>query len=77
MEPVAVLDTIGVHPGFRGLGVGRALLAQLRTNLVGLNVGTLRTEVAWEDQEILAFFHHEGFRPAERLCLDLEVTPLP
>jgi ribosomal protein S18 acetylase RimI-like enzyme len=42
-EPAAVLDTIDVHPSFRGRGVGTALLAQLRTNLAGLGVASLRT----------------------------------
>jgi ribosomal protein S18 acetylase RimI-like enzyme len=77
-EPVAVLDTIDVHPDFRGQGVGAALLHQLRTNLVGLGVSCLQTEVSWDDQRLLGFFHHEGFRPAPRLCLDLDMgAPRP
>jgi len=75
LEPVAVLDTIGVHPTLRGKGVGGALLEQLLVNLCGLGVGTLRTEVAWEDALLLGFFHRAGFRPAPRLCLDLPVMP--
>ena len=77
MEPAAVLDTIDVHPDFRNRGVGRALLRQLRVNLRGLNVPRLQTEVAWEDLEVLAFFHHEGFRPAPRICLDLDLSAPP
>lgn len=73
-EPVAVLDTIDVHPDFRGRGVGGALFEQLTVNLRGLNVTTLRTEVGWDEPELLAFFRHEGFRPAARFCLDLDVT---
>ncbi len=76
-EPTAVLDTIGVHPGFRGQGVGAALLRQLRLNLTGLGVRTLQTEVRWDDPRLLTFFQHEGFRPAERFCLDLDVTAPP
>lgn len=75
MEPVAVLDTLGVHPDFRHRGVGAALLGQLRKNLAGLRVSRLQTEVGWENQELLAFFHREGFRPAPRFCLDLDVSP--
>lgn len=72
LEPVAVLDTLGVHPGFRRRGVGTALLGQLCLNLSGLGVTRLQTEVDWDDQELLTFFHREGFRPAPRLCLDLD-----
>lgn len=74
LEPVAVLDTIGVHPDFRGQGVGGAMMRQLVTNLRGLNVGHLQTEVSWEDPALMTFFQHEGFRPAARLCLDLDLS---
>jgi len=74
MEAVAVLDTIGVNPDFRGQGVGAALLAQLCQNLEGLGIPQLRTEVSLEDQDLLRFFHREGFVPAPRLCLDLDVV---
>ena len=75
LDPVAVLDTLGVHPGFRGRGVGTALHEQLRINLTGLGVGTIRTEVGWDDQPLLGFFHRQGFRPAARFCLDLSLDP--
>ena len=77
MEPVAVLDTLGVHPDTRNLGIGHALMEQLLVNLAGLGVATLRTEVAWEDSLLLRFFHKERFRPAARLCLELPVTHRP
>ena len=76
-EPVAVLDTIDVHPDFRGRGVGGALFRQLQVNLHALGVGTLRTEVGWDEQALLRFFHRAGFRPAPRFCLDLTLRPLP
>jgi len=72
-EPAAVLETLAVHPDFQGQGVGTALLDQLKKNLRGLQVGSLQTEVAWEDQRLMAFFQHEGFRPAPRLALDLDL----
>ena len=73
MEAAAVLDTLGVHPAFRGKGVARALLSQLRTNLLGLGITRLHTEVSWENQGLMAFFQREGFRPAPRICLDLDL----
>ncbi|MCB9913593.1 MAG: GNAT family N-acetyltransferase [Planctomycetes bacterium] len=72
-EPVAFLDTLGVDPGFQRKGVGHALLEQLQTNLRGLGVNTLRSEVAWDDLDLLAFFQRTGFKPAARVCLDLEL----
>ncbi len=76
-EPAAVLDTLGVHPDFQGRGVGTALIGQLQRNLRALGVGSLQTEVAWEDQRLMAFFRHEGFRPAPRFALDLDLDPDP
>ena len=74
LEPVAVLDTLGVHPDMRGHGIGQALMEQLVRNLAALGVPTLRTEVAWEDMSLLSFFQRQNFRPAPRLCLELPVT---
>jgi ribosomal protein S18 acetylase RimI-like enzyme len=73
MEPVAVLDTLGVHSAFRKRGVGGALLRQLGRNLRALGISRLRTEVDWDEQDLLGFFHRQGFRPASRLCLDLDL----
>jgi len=72
-ERVAVMDVIDVHPDFRGHHVARALLGQLRTNLGGLGIRVLRTEVGWESTDLLAFFRREGFVMAQRVCLDLEL----
>jgi len=73
LVPTAVLDTFGVHPVWTNRGVGRALLSQLRTNLQGLGITELQTEVEWNNQRLLSFFHHAGFRPAARLALDLNL----
>jgi ribosomal protein S18 acetylase RimI-like enzyme len=72
-ERTAVMDVLGVHPDYRGRRVGAALIDQLRTNLLALGIRTLQTEVAWDNPELMAFFQHEGFRPAARLCLDLDL----
>ena len=74
-EPTASLDAISVDPANRGQRVGRALLRQLRLNLSALRVTTLRTEVSWDDFDLLAFFKKEGFSLARRLCLDCALDP--
>jgi ribosomal protein S18 acetylase RimI-like enzyme len=74
LERVAVMDVLGVHPDFQGRHVGAALLDQLRTNLVGLGIRTLQTEVPSERADLISFFEREGFRPAARTCLDLDLA---
>lgn len=73
VEPSAVLDVFGVHPDYRGRRVASALIDQLRTNLLGLGIPKLQTEVPWGNTELTSFFQHEGFKLAPRLCLDLDL----
>ena len=73
-EPAAVIDIIGVDPGYRSRGVGRALLSQLLTNLNGLMIDTARSTVHWDDFEVLAFLKEAGFQPSERIALSRKIT---
>ena len=72
-EPVAVMDTLGVHPDFTGRRAASALIDQLRTNLLGLGICSLQTEVSWDNPALMTFLQHEGFTLAPRLCLDLDL----
>jgi len=67
LESVAVLDTIGIDPEYRGRGVGRALLTQLLVNLSSLRVDRIQTEVDWFDGDLMGFLARCGFRPSTRL----------
>ena len=69
-EPTAVMDTIGVDPDYRNLGIGRALLSQLLINLTTLRVERIRTEINWHDRELLAFLDTCGFKPSQQLCFE-------
>ena len=66
-EPVAVIDTIGVDPGFTGAGIGGALLSQLFVNLEALRVERVETVVVRDNFELLAFFYGAGFASSQRL----------
>ena len=72
-ERVAVMDAIGVHPDFRRRQVATALLGQLQTNLLGLGIHVLQTEVGWDNTDLMGFFRREGFVMAQRVCLDLDL----
>ena len=67
-ESVAAIDTIDVDPLHRGRGVGQALMSQLKTNLTGLRVDTMRTNVDWNHLEMIAFFDKAGFKPSQRIA---------
>ena len=66
-EPVAVIDTIGVAPGCEGRGVGRAMMAQLFSNLGSLGVERVESLVAPSNLRLLGFLYHLGFAPSKRL----------
>ena len=72
-EPVAVLDTVVVDPAFRRQRVGAAMLQQMVKNLAALRVTSIRTEVAWDELDLLGWFNNAGFRPVPRLVLELPV----
>ena len=69
-EPSAIIDTIGVEPALRGHHVGRALLHQLETNLHGLRIEKILTNVDWKNVDLIGFFAASDFKPAPVLCLE-------
>lgn len=69
-EPIAILDTLLVDPGATRRGIGRAMIDQLLKNLAALRIERIRTEVAWDEQELIGFLAAEGFAPAPRLVLE-------
>jgi len=65
----AVMEAIGVDPGFGGQGVAQALMSQLMINLRVLRAGALRTETDWNDTALIGFLDAMGFAPAQRISL--------
>lgn len=74
-EPTASIDAIGVDPKLRRHHIAHELFAQLRRNVAAIGATAIRTEVAWNDFDLLGFLHGEGFAPAPRLCLERKVDP--
>jgi ribosomal protein S18 acetylase RimI-like enzyme len=67
-DPTAVVDTIGVDPGYAHHGVGHALFSQLFLNLGALRIERVETVVAPRDLGLLGFLYDVGFVPAQRLA---------
>jgi GNAT superfamily N-acetyltransferase len=74
-EPVAVIDTIGVDPGYAHRGVGHALLSQLFANLGALRIERVETVVAPRDLALLGFLYDVGFAPSHRLPFVRRLLP--
>ncbi len=74
MDPVAVMDTIGVNPDFNRRGIANALMSQLTLNLSGLQVSTVRTSIDWGDFVLGYFLQKSGFKPAQQLSLVLPIA---
>ncbi len=68
-----MLDTIGVDPAHGHAQVAEALVSQLLANLAGLRVERVRTEVAWDEFDLLGFLKYCGFRPSQRLSFTRKV----
>ena len=73
-EPLAVLDTVLMDRAFAGRGIARAMYEQLVRNLQALRIERLRTEVAWDDHELVAFFGRMGLVPVPRLVLEADLS---
>lgn len=73
LEPVAVLDTVLVDPGFARAGIGTEMFGQFLQALRALRIARVRTEVDWNDHDLVAFFGKSGFKPAARLVLECDV----
>lgn len=75
MDPIAVMDTIGVNPDFGRRGIANALMSQLMLNLSGLQASTIRTSIDWGDFSLGHFLQKAGFKPAQQLSLVLPIEP--
>ncbi len=64
---MAVIDNIGVDPGYSG--VGQSLMRQLLGNLGSLRMDGLRTIVSWDDFDMNRFLSNNGFTPSQRIAL--------
>ena len=75
LEPVAVLDTVLVDPEFARGGIATEMFAQFIETLRALRIARVRTEVDWNDTDLVSFFGKIGFSPVARLVLECEVDP--
>jgi len=71
---IAELDVIGVDPDAQYGGAGRALLDGIGERLKKMNIGELRTQVDWQNQDLLHFFAAAGFDLAFEQVLEHTIS---
>ena len=69
-EPVATLDAVGVRSDCARRGVATALWQEFTSKLRALRVDRIRTQVSWNNWELMTFFRKVGFTPGPQICLD-------
>ena len=63
----ATLDTIGVDPDYRRLGIGKQLIDKFIDHLRDLGVKKINTLVDRNDPKLIHFFSANQFSPAESI----------
>lgn len=72
-EPTALIDTLGVLPDYQHQGIASAILEQFITNIKAIKVDLIHTLTNWNDWNSLKFFHRRGFKPSQRINLELYI----
>lgn len=70
VEPVAVLDAIGVDRSSQDHGYGHALMAGLLAAVRRRGVRQLYSQADWTNHGLLRFFDSTGFTLAQRVVLE-------
>jgi GNAT superfamily N-acetyltransferase len=74
VEPVAVLDAIGVDRSSQEHGYGHALMAGLLAAVRRRGVRQLHSQADWTNHGLLKFFDSTGFTLAQRVVLERETA---
>ena len=70
---LAVLDVIGIEPGHEHHHLGTRLVEGLVAGLRTRGIGELRTQVDWQNQNLMHFFTATGFRLAPSQVLERQI----
>ena len=66
----ATLDTIGVDPGHRKMGIGEQLINEFMDHLRSLGVQKIHTLVDLDDAKLIHFFSTNQFNPSKTINLE-------
>jgi ribosomal protein S18 acetylase RimI-like enzyme len=72
----AVLDDIGVDPGYRNNGIGKMVMAGIERRMKNKNIYTLFTQIVWSNHSMIRFFASTGFTLAPGQIIERDTSPL-
>lgn len=74
VDPIAILDAIGIDPEHQGRGLGRRLMEATVRGMERVGVREIRTQVDWTDHALVRLLAASGFSLAPRLVLERPTT---
>jgi len=76
-EAVASVDTIGVDPAYKRMGIGAMLLEEYCGLAAKAGIELMTTLISQDYPDIIEFFKAQGFNQAKMVALDKKLDPLP
>ena len=76
-ENMGWIHTIGVHPDYQHQGIARMLFEDYKRRFMELDVDIIYTIVSLSDSMQLPFYERMGFRPGNRVYLELYLGKEP
>lgn len=76
-ENMGWIHTVGVHPDYQHKGIARKLFEDYKERFLKLDVDFVYTIVSLSDNMQLPFYQKIGFRPGNRIYLELDIRKEP
>jgi len=76
-ETVASVDTLGVDPTYKRMGIGAMLLDEYCGLAAKAGIELMTTLVSSDYPDIIEFFKSQNFNQAKMIALDKKLEPLP
>jgi len=76
-ETVASVDTIGIDPDYKRMGVGAILLEEYCALAAKAGIELMTTLISEDYPDIVDFFKSQGFKQAKMVALDRRLEPMP
>ena len=76
-EAVASVDTIGIDPAYKRLGVGAMLLDEYCALAAKAGIELMTTLISEDYPDIVEFFRSQDFKQAKMVALERKLEPMP